>query len=328
MTQFLPAEKKPKPVYQQDWKAYNESQTNELPLFMKLLADLCKNVEQPSYEFGRPSLPFSDMLFSSAMKVYSTLSLRRFMSNMQQAKTAGYVTTSCTYVSISNFMRKPELTPILCELVSLSSLPLATAESTFGIDSSGFGTSRFGRYFDFKHGKDKKYKKWVKAHICCGVKTNIVTSVKLAEGNSPDYPFFAPLLEKTAQGFDVKEVVADKAYLSREHLQLVEDFGGTPFIPFKKNSVGRSLNAPVWRKMYHYFSLHQEDFMRHYHKRSNAETVFHMVKSKFKDNVRSKDQTGQFNEVLLKFLCHNICVVIQEMHELDIKVDFAKQADV
>ena len=62
--------------------------------------------------------------------------------------------------------------------------------------------------------------------------------------------------------------------------------------------------------------------MKHYHKRSNVETVFYMIKTKFKDYVRTKDETGQFNEVLLKILCHNICVVIQEIHELGIAADF------
>lgn len=66
----------------------------------------------------------------------------------------------------------------------------------------------------------------------------------------------------------------------------------------------------------------REDFLNHYHKRNNSETVFHMVKSKFGDSVRSKTWTAQVNEILLKILCHNICVVIQEMHELGIKPDF------
>ncbi len=37
------------------------------------------------YKFGRPKLPISDLLFSSALKVYSTFSLRRFMSDVKIA---------------------------------------------------------------------------------------------------------------------------------------------------------------------------------------------------------------------------------------------------
>lgn len=50
-------------TYSQKWSAYNKSQTNEKIIFMKLSRDLCLNVEQPEYKFGRPTLPFRDMLF-------------------------------------------------------------------------------------------------------------------------------------------------------------------------------------------------------------------------------------------------------------------------
>jgi transposase len=79
--------------------------------------------------------------------------------------------------------------------------------------------------------------------------------------------------------------------------------------------------------MRHYFMYNRDEFMKHYRKRSNLETAFHMLKSKFKNNVRSKDKAAQQNEVLLKILCHNICVVIQEMHELGVSTDFIRIKD-
>ena len=105
-------------------------------------------------------------------------------------------------------------------------------------------------------------------------------------------------------------------------MQVVEEKGGLPFIPFKSNVRGKRVGCAIWKKMYHYFLYKHEEFLEHYHKRSNAETVFHMIKTKFKDNLRSKTATAQINELLLKILCHNVCVVIQEMHELGIKGEF------
>ncbi len=43
-----------------------------------------------------------------------------------------------------------------------------------------------------------------------------------------------------------------------------------------------------------------------------------MVKTKFGDALLSKSDTGQTNEILLKFLCHNIVVLIHDIHELGI----------
>jgi transposase len=65
--------------------------------------------------------------------------------------------------------------------------------------------------------------------------------------------------------------------------------------------------------------------MRAYHKRSNVETTFSMVKRKFGERLRSKTRTAQENEVLCKVLCHNLCVVIQSTYELGIEANFSEQ---
>ena len=62
--------------------------------------------------------------------------------------------------------------------------------------------------------------------------------------------------------------------------------------------------------------------LEHYHKRSNVKTTFSMIKAKFGGNLRSKTRTAQINEALCKVLAHNICVLIQSMHEFGIKWDF------
>jgi hypothetical protein len=46
------------------------------------------------------------------------------------------------------------------------------------------------------------------------------------------------------------------------------------------------------------------------------------VKAKFGDAVRSRTDTAMKNEVLLKFLCHNIVVVHQAVAELGIELVF------
>jgi len=74
--------------------------------------------------------------------------------------------------------------------------------------------------------------------------------------------------------------------------------------------------------MYQYFTEHKAEFEKHYHKRSNAETVFAMIKRKLGVGLRNKKEISQENEILLKCLAHNIIVLIHEMCELGIKVDF------
>ena len=96
--------------------------------------------------------------------------------------------------------------------------------------------------------------------------------------------------------------------------------------PFKSNSTARRLSdrkADLWDKLYHYYHLHRETFLEHYHRRSIVESTFWMVKAKFGDALRSKTDTAQVNELLCKVLCHNLCVLIQSMYELGIEPEFS-----
>ncbi len=66
----------------------------------------------------------------------------------------------------------------------------------------------------------------------------------------------------------------------------------------------------------------QSAYMEKYHKRSNVESTFSMIKAKFGDALRSKTERAQINEALCKVLCHNICCLIQSMFELGLKPKF------
>jgi SWIM zinc finger len=165
-------------TYPQAWSAYNDAQTNEKDKFQSLLFDLCNGIPlgPKVKKNGRPTLPLSDAIFSVAFKVYSTVSARRFMSDLREAQTKGFISRTPHYNSIFNYLENPELTPVLRNLITESSLPLKSVEVDFAADSSGFTTSRFTRWYDHKYGVTREQHDWVKCHLMCGVKTNIVTA--------------------------------------------------------------------------------------------------------------------------------------------------------
>jgi len=238
---------------------------NEKSEFQKLLYELCKGIGEPSQKIGRPRLPFEDMIFAAAFKVYSTVSGRRFMSDLRDAYDKGYISKLPCYNSIFNYFEDENLTPYLKMLIEESSLLLQTVESSFAVDSSGFSTSRFVQWVQAKHHDPKllEAKNWVKVHLMCGVKTNVVTAVEITDRYSGDYPQFKGLVETTGNNFTMSEVSADKAYLSLDNLQTVIDHHAMPYIPFKANSAPakKSTNATC-RRMYHYFCYNQSFFMQ------------------------------------------------------------------
>jgi transposase len=320
-------------TYTQKWPSYNAAQTQEKETFLPMLADLCSTISNPRQVRGRPRLPLSDMAYSAVVKVYSGLSARRFDSDVREAAAKGLTDVDPSFNSVLRYLRDPAMTDALTRLVTLSALPLRAIESDFAMDSTGFSTSTYSRWYDHKWGKEMRQHDWLKLHATTGVLTNVITPVEITHGHSHDTLAFKPMLAKTAENFTIREVSADKAYSSKTNLQAVADLGAVPLIPFKGprlqgsvprifdlNALPPAESADAWTRMYHYFGYQRDAFLASYHKRSNVETTFSMIKRKFGGSLRSKSYEGQVNEILCKVIAHNLCVLIAASHELGLPI--------
>lgn len=182
----------------------------------------------------------------------------------------------------------------------------------------------YDRWCDQKHGKLRAEHAWLKLHVMVGTLTHVVTGAKVS--GEADCPVLPELLAVTARQFRVREVSADKAYLSRKNLEAIDRVGAVPFIPFKSNSVGMASTSEHWRKMWCHFSLKSEEFRAHYHRRSNVESTMWMIKSKFGAAVRSRHPVAQVNEILAKLVCHNLACIVRAVREFGIDGDLGGTA--
>ena len=79
-------------TYPQNWRAYNAAQTHEKAKFQELLSELCTDIKEPvRSRNGRPRLPLDDAIFCACFKVYSTVSGRRFMTDLREAQAKGFI---------------------------------------------------------------------------------------------------------------------------------------------------------------------------------------------------------------------------------------------
>ncbi len=316
-------------TYPQKWTSYNEAQTNEKTRFLELLYSLCQNIDDiPRKDgAGRSRIPFRDMIFAVVYKTYSGVSGRRFMSDLKDAHQKGFISTIPHFNSLFNYLDLEDMFYVLKELITTSALPLKAIEHDFAVDASGFSTGTRETWMHQKYSNPHLIEKlqWLKCHIVCGVLTNIVVSVEITDGIAGDSPQFKPLIENTAKHFEIKEVSADKAYLSVENLNLVVDSGGMPYIPFKENSTPTHYKKDkLWQNLYYFFKIHNDKFKQFYHKRSNVETTFYMIKRKFGERLKSKTEKAQINELLCKVLCHNLACVVHAIYEFNIDVDYIR----
>lgn len=179
VTETVETVKVKRTTYKQEWKQYNAAQSYEKSEFLALLHGLTNSVDEPVQTFGRPRLSMADTIFAVVYKIYSTVSTRRFASDLRDAFQKGYLSKLPSYNTLFDYLQMEELTPYLQSLITESSKALKAVETDFAVDSSGFSTGQFIRWMDVKYGEKEDARQWLKLHLMCGVRTNIVTSVEV-----------------------------------------------------------------------------------------------------------------------------------------------------
>jgi transposase len=302
-----------------NWSAYNAAQVKEKDYFLKILHELCKEVEEPKQALGRRPLKLRDMTFSLIFKVYSTLSARRFGSDLAEAREKGFIDAAPSPTTLSEYMRCEALFDTLRQLLVKSSLPLSEVENVFAADSTGLSLPRRRLWFNKHTRRREKRRDYLKLHVMIGVRTKVVTYAEVTEGSASDLLYLKHLVAGTARYFDISEVSADAGYLSGESLYTVLLHGGIPYIAFKKNcALDADYKSTFWKDLLYLWKTRNQLFMDRYYLRNNVEAAFHAMKAKFGGRLHSKSKNGQFNESLAKALCHNICVLIHSTHEIGI----------
>ncbi len=148
---------------------------------------------------GRPRTPLGDVVFSAVVKAYEGKSGRRVTSALRVHFERGLTTKVVSYNTLSDYLSKPELTPLLRVLLQESAAPLKGVEHCFAIDSTGFGTRSYDRWYDEKWGRQKSRRRFVKVHAACGVKTHVCTDLIVSQAG--DATQLEPLLDGTTQRF-------------------------------------------------------------------------------------------------------------------------------
>ena len=306
------------------WQAYNRAQTNEGHLFPQLLHALCALVPEPvSQSRGRPQVSVRDLLFGEVLREYDGKSSRRFQTAIREAAANGFISKAYGYNKGTDFLNLPETTGLLRALITESARPLRGIENTFALDSSGFSTSTYGRWYDEKYGAERTRGTYVKSHIIVGVESHIITAAAASVEPVGDITMMRPLLEETrAAQFTVDKVLADSAYRSEAIAEWLHALGIDSWIPFHHNAIFH-YDGSLWDRQLATFLLHQDIFAEHYHQRSQSETAYSMTKEKYGASVRGKMPTSQANGVLCKLLANNLYVLIRSIYDLGLEPEFA-----
>jgi hypothetical protein len=111
----------------------------------------------------------------------------------------------------------------------------------------------------------------------------------------------------------------DYAYCSRDNCTAVAAVGGVPWLKPKASYGIRAKGSPAYRAMVRAFRETPDFSMRHYHKRSNAESTIGAKKRKFGATVRSKLDSAKENEEHLGWAVYNFGPLARARYEHKLK---------
>jgi transposase len=128
-------------------------------------------------------------------------------------------------------------------------------------------------------------------------------------------------LEESGKTNKFKRVFADSAYCSREHCDIVKNkYNAEPFLNPRKNFTAQKKGSSAFRDLV--IKSKTPEWREEYSLRSRIESVMSAVKRLFTEKVRSRNEQGRINEILLIALNYNITILIKAIFGYEFNVGF------
>ncbi|MDR0493789.1 MAG: transposase [Nitrososphaerota archaeon] len=246
------------------------------------------------------------------MAQYFALPNRAAQGYMRLFREKLHLKTEFSYKTIERAYNNPVVREILSEVFELTQLPLREIEHEFGPDATGLATSCKQNY-ETDRQKNQTYKGYAKVLVMVGLKYKLFSAFRFASSCvDNESPYFGSLLDQTAKRYvRVSLVAGDGAYLSRHNCNLVAALGGVPRFYPKKGTPLRQKGSAAWRKMLEELTTDPQKWLEAYHKRSNVEGSFSILKRdnptalrKKLDARREQEAFGRACNQNLKRLCY------------------------
>ncbi len=241
--------------------------------------------------------------------------------------------------TLTQWMNDPELTPILQHFLATTASPFRATEISAIIDSSKVSqmTNAHSLWVEYE-GDERDGADWIKCHAVVGAQSSVVMGVMFSGtvGDSThDINFLKPLVKYAMRTFDLKHILADKAYLSGEVVGWLHDLGIHAVIPVKKKwdpeTKGKYLE--VCQNHVEWFVKRQRDFHEAFRFRVKIEALFSHLKRlaagycwsrgrKSTVSNRNGPCTAWMNELLCKFIYINLRMTVTREEMTGVKANY------
>ena len=187
---------------------------------------------------------------------------------------------------------------------------------TIAVDSTGIKVTNRGEWIREKwnnnNNNDKKRRGFIKIHVAVNVRTKKILSMEVTKEDVYDGKMLKKVVDNVvSENNDVKKVLADGAYDSKDNFMYLDRMGIEPVIRVRRNSSIKA-NICMSRKMM--AVIEQLRDMNSWKKKHEfgmrwiAESAFSSMKRMFGEYVSSVKWNNIVNELLLKASIYNMFI--------------------
>lgn len=181
------------------------------------------------------------------------------------------------------------------------------------VDASGIKVTDRGEWKRKIHGGKSK-KGYLKIHVAVDVETKQILAIEVTDERTGDIKRFKPLVEQSSENANVKRVLADAAYDSRENFDFLEGKGIEAGIRPRRNSSGKAQGSWALRREVRKFLDDEEAWKgeKDYGQRWSVESFFSVLKRTFRERIRAHKLKNMIKEVKLKAFGYNLIMNLAE----------------
>jgi len=285
--------------YLRDWNGYNEALVKRglILLDLDFVAGWQKELRAMNQgkEGARYRYPESFIKLLAVVHAY-VLPYRQL---------EGFMRGLCQYV---DGLKAPDYTTILWRIskmkVDLDATVDLEKDVTIAVDSSGIKVTNRGEWI---HKKWRVQRGFIKMHIAVDTKTKQILAIEITKEDVGDGKMFGRLVKGSADVANVKRVIGDGAYDSRDNFLKASKMDIDALIRVRKNANPR-LHGCLARRLAVLEQLGSTEWRRErgYGYRWMAESAFSCLKRTFGEYICAVKWSNIVKELLLKASIYNL----------------------
>jgi len=309
--------------YPRDESAYNQSQEEEFPIFIKYLkpaVNYVLDINLPAGSSFEYYTKMHDNLICLCLKRYFGKSLRRSMGFIRYVVRREYldVKVPC-FKSLDNYQNNPFISGYIGKVIEATAEPLNLVETRFTTDGTGEATFKYSAWYSIKTGRRSKRKDHKIAKITSTILLNAAVVVDVLDYEDRH---LGEHVEIVSRSFKIGDWSADTHYLTRDNCSYVKEKGGNAHIRIKSNTIPNAKGSQEWKRTVTLQKNKDEKELDELNLRQNAESTNSAKKKKFGSYTLAINDISQENDIKTSWACYNFSVLSRAFFVYDIKPKF------